>query len=271
MKKALAVLFCITVISSALSACGSSGNTTSQSPVTEESASIPALTESMVESATSNVPAAVEDASSSSEIPTSEAENLAEASWTTVSMSNYITEDGIKNLLPADDSRQLDITEVEGNADDKGLNIYNGELYEYKAFLTASTADYIEFAIVYYDPYTSILTDLADIFYLYKSAGWTESDIRNIDLSEAYPGFYNMDFANAYLFDRGEYYELDFAFTDLDKDKNIETAIKYGLITLVDGYTYGTKIDGVSIVYNYKLAGYKELTDYELSQYGIQP
>lgn len=271
MKKALAVLICITVISSALSACGSSGNTTSQSAVTEESASIPALTESMVESATSDVPTAVEDTNSSSEIPTSEAENLAEASWSTVSMSNYITEDGIKNLLPADDSRQLDITEVEGNADDKGITICNGELYEYKAFLIASSADFSEIDIIYYDPYTSILTAMVDIFYIYKSSGLSESDIRNMDLSTVYPGFYNMDFANAYLFDRGGYYELDFAFTDLDNDKNIETAIKYGLITLTDSYARGIKIDGASIAYYYKQAGYKELTDYELSQYGIQP
>lgn len=271
MKKALAVLFCITVISSALSACGSSGNTTSQSPVTEESASMPALTESMVESATSDVPTAVEDASSSSEIPTSEAENLAEASFTAVSMSNYITEDGIKNLLPADDSRQLDITEVEGNADDKGFTIYNGELYEYRAFLITSSADLREFNIIYYDPFTSVLTAMIDIGYISKSSGMTESDLRNIDLNACVPGFYNMDFANAYLFDRGEYYELDFVYTDLDKDANIETAVKYGLISLNGVYVRGDKIDGLATANTFKQAGYKELTDYELSQYGIQP
>ena len=307
MKRKLAVLIGVVVMTAMLGACGGSGSGSaapaSQEPAAEEKVeeaveekaeeaageaekaeeAVEAAAEEAADAAEEAVDAAADAATEiAAEAATAATEIAAEAATEAAAedvldgeaiapqMSKMIEDLGIDALLTDDEGKKMEVTQAtEEGADDKGFGFSNGEMYEYTAFLTADIPAAKEYAIIYNEPFTKVLSLIIDLTHFYKSSGVTEEQIRSLDLSQFYPGIYDMSFARANLVDCGDYYELVIAFVNLDDPDVIKEAVDRNFFT-VPGYSYGMRLSAEGILGQYRNL-YPEVSDYDLAQENIVP
>lgn len=298
MKRKLAILTCIVVTAAMLGACGGSGSSApapaaqeeeteeeaveeeapeaeepeAEAPAEEAADAVEDAVEEAVEDAAEAATQAAETAEAAATAATAAAaEEVLESEEGTVQFSEVIEGKEISELLTEDEDKQLEVTEVDENdPEDKGFTMANGELYEYTAFEVGKNDAAAQYTIVYYEPTTKMLTAMISVLQVQKSAGYTEADLRSLDLNNFFPHIYEMPFAVYQLFDRGSYFELIIAFMGLDQDDNLELAHQYGLL-ITPGYSRGKKINGVSVADSIRRAGGVEMSAYDLTQAGISP
>lgn len=287
MKRKLALLCCTALLAAMVSACGgSSGTATSEADKKTEPAAQETTTEAVVEEETTDAVDTSAPAETEAEAPAAAAtEAVAEAATEAAAeaateaaaepvelqQSKSLADIDFAALPELDESKKLDVEQVSEDApEDKAIGYSDGEFYEYFAFLTDEAANYSEYIIVYTDSDTHVLTNIVDLTRFNKSSGITADMIRNLDLETVYPNFYSMNCSYANLSETSSTLDLLIAFRNLDDPANLDEIVQSGLIT-VPGYSYGAKVDGRTLAQSFRNNGCKELSDYDLSQAGINP
>ena len=286
MKRKLALLCCTALLAAMVSACGgSSGTATSEADKKTEPAAQETTTEAVVEEETTDAVDTSAPAETEAEAPAAAAtEAVAEAATEAAAeaateaaepvelqQSKSLADIDFAALPELDESKKLDVEQVSEDApEDKAIGYSDGEFYEYFAFLTDESANYSEYIIVYTDSDTHVLTNIVDLTRFNKSSGITADMIRNLDLETVYPNFYSMNCSHANLSETSSTLDLLIAFRNLDDPANLDEIVQSGLI-MVPGYSYGAKVDGRTLAQSYRNNGCKELSDYDLSQAGINP
>ena len=289
MKRKLATLLVISVMTAMLSACGGSSSGSSapaSEPAAEETTAEAVVEEEVKEEAAGETPApAATEAAAEEAVAAATASETAataataaaavdaqEGEFSSSQMSQVLASEDFENITPLEESKQLPVTEVaEGEeVEDKGIAFSNGEMYEYTAFRSPASFDGEEYMIIYTDPVTNVLCGMLEVIHFNKSSGITEDYLRNFDMNTLFPGFYDIPFAVAQVYSHSDYYELVVGFVDLDKPENVKIAKDYGLLIL-PGYKSGQVVDATSIKNQFKTNGYTEVSDYDLSKAGITP
>ena len=167
------------------------------------------------------------------------------------------------NLVPLE-NQALEVIDETGGVNASGISQLDSSVVEYTAFLVDKSAgQYDEYYIVYDDIVSGVMKEFRDELHFYKSTGITADDLKSIDLSNIYPGFYDMSFADAYLMDCDDFYSLVVQFRDMDVPANMDVLQEKGIFT-IENYSYGVLLDAESLNDYLRKAGAQELTQSEV-------
>ena len=117
-----------------------------------------------------------------------------------------------------------------------------------------------EYIVVFFTDSSGVIMQLNDETHFDKSAGYTMDYLRSVDISQYYPGFYDMDFADCLIEDEGTYYSMVVRFKDLDGLGKLDT-MKKNCILPNDSYAFAANY----IIEGLVSKGMKELN---MTEYG---
>ena len=186
-----------------------------------------------------------------------------------VGLGTAIAESDKENFEEIDKSEALDLLEPESEeAKSRGFSTVAGTLEEYKVFYVYQDSGIDEYTLWYFDPVSRVISCYVDILDLSK-AYYSYDYVANLNLNNLIPGYSSMNFADAYILDCGDFYRVEIFFENLTDPNNVSALVRAGVIQMGSGYTSGMCIDADSSAAMMKSAGAVELSDYEVSQLGI--
>ena len=172
-----------------------------------------------------------------------------------------------ENVKTIDEKDALKVLEPESEeVSGRGLTTSTGRLEEYKMYRTASAPGMDEYFLFYIDPSTRVITCLADIVDLGK-AYYPESYVTNLNLNDIIPGYSQLSFAESYLVDYGDFYRLLICFDFLDNSSNVSQLAATGVVTVEGSGLLNADLTAAKMI----MSGAVELSDFEISQLGINP
>ena len=121
-----------------------------------------------------------------------------------------------------------------------------------------------EYIVVFYTDSSGVIKQLNDETHFDKDAGYTLEYLRSVDISQYYPGFYGMDFADCLIEDKGTYFSMVVRFKDLDVLDNLDTMKKNGILPN-DSYAF----DANHIIEGLVSKGMKEMDMVEYGGLGL--
>ena len=203
MKKKLTVCVLAVTLVLSLAACGaaSSDNDDSQKK---------ASTEAQAESAASTE-AALEDAAGIS------GEAMAEAA--AGSSTEALEESAMEELAPAE-AEETDNEALESAF----TNVPENQDSEISQTVLVSKDDdqLTEYQVVYYGTSSDILKAVHVEDHFYKSAGYTEETISNIDINNLYPGITELPYVKTVCKDEGDYICFIIEYNELDNAEHLD-------------------------------------------------
>lgn len=133
-------------------------------------------------------------------------------------------------------------------------------LVQHRVLLYEKGDTFEEYIVIFYASGNEVLKQLNNETHFYKSAGYTLDCLKSVDISQYYPGFYSMDFADSLIEDKGDYYSMVIRFKNLDYLANLDSMKKNGILPN-DSYAF----DANYIIEGLVASGMKELS---MTEYG---
>ena len=133
-------------------------------------------------------------------------------------------------------------------------------LIQHRVLLYEKGDTFEEYIVVFYASGNDVLKQLNDETHFHKSAGYTLDYLKSVDISQYYPGFYGMDFADSLIEDKGDYFSVVVRFKNLDYLANMDAMKKNGILPN-DPYAFDANYIIEGLVSN----GMKELS---MTEYG---
>lgn len=137
-------------------------------------------------------------------------------------------------------------------------------LVRHRVLLQDSSDTFDEYIVVFFNNDNEVLVQLNDETHFKKSAGYTMDYLKSIDISQYYPGFNEMSFADSIIEDKGTYYSFIVRFKDLTYLDNLSTLKKNGILP-DDSYIF----DANYLIEGLVKTGMKELDMLEYSGLGL--
>ena len=133
-------------------------------------------------------------------------------------------------------------------------------LVQHRVLLYEKGDTFEEYIVIFYASGNEVLKQLNNETHFYKSAGYTLDYLKCVDISQYYPGFYSMDFADSLIEDKRDYYSMVIRFKNLDDLANLDSMKKNGILPN-DSYAF----DANYIIEGLVASGMKELS---MTEYG---
>ena len=115
-------------------------------------------------------------------------------------------------------------------------------LVQHRVLLYEKGDTFEEYIVIFYASGNEVLKQLNNETHFYKSAGYTLDYLKSVDISQYYPGFYSMDFADSLIEDKGDYFSVVVRFKNLDYLANLEAMKKNGILP-DDSYAFDARGD----------------------------